>query len=195
MIIGIGHRKHAGKSEAAKVFEECGYVRMSLADPLYRIGGIMAGWDTDPATDDQKTAFKQGYWWRTGGWERGNLVPADWQGRRLLEYMGTDILRAAYPDIWIALLQREMEKAPAGSHFVVDDIRFPNEAAWVRDQGGVLININRPILGAVDRNAHESEWALADYDEWHYTVNNSRTLGDLRADITSIAVDIGEGGV
>jgi len=56
---------------------------------------------------------------------------------------------------------------------VVDDLRFPNEAKFVKEQGGVIIQILRPDLPeSLDGHASEKYWEEIDPD---YVVYNEGT--------------------
>jgi hypothetical protein len=59
--------------------------------------------------------------------------------RHLLQYVGTDYVRAVAPNYWV---DRAAE-AFVASNTLVPDVRFPNEAATVKKVGGMLIKILR----------------------------------------------------
>lgn len=59
-------------------------------------------------------------------------------------------------DLWIKAWQAAVDRLPAAVPIVVDDCRFPNEAAAVRANGGALIKIIRPGAGA-GAAGHSSE--------------------------------------
>ena len=59
---------------------------------------------------------------------------------------------------------------------IIDDIRFPNEASWVRHNRGLLVRldvVHNPLEG--EASTHESETALDDWTDWDgvYTLENS----------------------
>jgi RNA-splicing ligase RtcB len=73
-------------------------------------------------------------------------------GRRILELVGTQGYRAAYPDVWVDLA------LAGGGPAVFDDVRFPNEAEGIRKRGGVIVAVE--AIGApVRRTGHESDEA------------------------------------
>jgi hypothetical protein len=49
--------------------------------------------------------------------------------RHLAQYIGTDCIRAKYPNWWATLMVKNIMKAHDGGQnvFIIDDIRFPNE--------------------------------------------------------------------
>lgn len=96
----------------------------------------------------------------------------------LLQVLGTDVLRRLDPNIWIDILHAQIEEeAPRVA--IIPDIRFPNEAEWIKAHGGFVVKIARwtkhggPWV-APDRPAdHPSETALDDYpfDDFYNVVD------------------------
>lgn len=70
--------------------------------------------------------------------------------RRIMQILGTDVVRAAYNDMWINV------KMPEGD-VVVTDVRFPNEAQTVVDRGGKLVRIVNPRIESDDQHASEAD--------------------------------------
>jgi hypothetical protein len=76
--------------------------------------------------------------------------------RQAMQWLGTEWGRDLIgPDLWIRAWQHAVSLVPAGVPVVVDDCRFPNEAAAVLSAGGVLVRIERP--GAGTASIHSSE--------------------------------------
>ena len=73
-----------------------------------------------------------------------------WTGRRLLEFIGTDVMRNIYPDIWVSAVERRLWSlglGDSGSPVIpaaICDLRFENEAHMVRRLGGVVIRVSVP---------------------------------------------------
>lgn len=76
--------------------------------------------------------------------------------RPLLVTYGTDVRRKLNQDCWI-------EKITAGvntdlrlnNHVFITDVRFLNEAKWIKHNGGILININREGVGPANKDEQE----------------------------------------
>lgn len=75
----------------------------------------------------------------------------DCYARKLLQFIGTDVGRKRDPDIWVNY-HREHVK---GTSCIVDDVRFPNEAEYVLEDG-IIFYLKRPALKLLEDN-HESE--------------------------------------
>jgi hypothetical protein len=96
--------------------------------------------------------------------------------RQMAQTLGTEWGRALNEDFWLRLAGAYMTRAatqdsysrelceaqgipPANeaSFFVISDVRFANEAAWVRERGGIIWRIERPQAVPVRAHASESE--------------------------------------
>jgi len=131
--------------------------------------------------------------------------------RRKLQIAGTEQGRCLYgPDIWVTTLEnwirlrRLRDRNP--DVVLVTDCRFPNEAKWIEDNGGLLIRVHAPSRNevALKRESggcnttytaikeHLSETALDEYP-FKYTVNNEPefqlTVGHQIIEIVKIYVD------
>jgi hypothetical protein len=95
--------------------------------------------------------------------------------RELMQTLG-DWGRARHPDWWVNILaQRVRHLHQAGVYrVVVSDVRFANEAEWIRGQGGEIWMIERPGLQPVRQ--HVSECVQFRIDQ---VLRNDGTLADL----------------
>jgi hypothetical protein len=105
----------------------------------------------------------------------------DERGRRLLQDLGM-AARAYNPNFWIDEADRGIQIFPKLPR-VWTDVRFQNEADFVRGRGGIIIRIKRPEQISSDQ--HESE--LNQFDiRADYEVVNGGTIEDLHAKILEI---------
>ena len=114
--------------------------------------------------------------------------------RLLLQTIGTDIVRAINPDIWInslfryytmsdltlAKMRRKGFSPISGfldlPNWIITDVRFPNEAKAIKKKDGIIIRINRES----DYNSnHFSEVALDNYENFDYTIDNNNCIDCL----------------
>lgn len=123
--------------------------------------------------------------------------------RDFLQRLGTDALREGlHPNTWVNALMMDYKEQliniinDEGYQFeerypnwVITDCRFPNEAIAIKNQGGVIVRINRPGINAV--NAHPSEVAL---DHWHfdYVVENDEGIVELKHQVRDILKQVYE---
>jgi len=100
--------------------------------------------------------------------------------RAMLQICGTEAMRQGFrEDVWTKALERKILSQPLQS-FVVADVRFPNEAALIKQLGGLLVRVYRPQAPPCADPTHASETALDRYDGWDYTLINDSMLLDLR---------------
>ena len=88
--------------------------------------------------------------------------------RELMQWYATEFVRATNPDYWIVGMREYLRSLRGVSLVIIDDTRFPNEAAFIKDSGGVLVRIE-PYSGyTVDPGiaSHISETALDNRQEW-----------------------------
>lgn len=93
----------------------------------------------------------------------------DEKGRNLLIAIGM-LGRQIDPDVWI---KYAMEKIKTGEHVVIPDIRFKNEASWIKAHKGVLIRVVRPALEKLDMDEwrkSKSEIDLDCWEDWDYII-------------------------
>lgn len=115
-------------------------------------------------------------------WEEVFVTKPD-HVRTRLQLRGTEEGRMKYgEDIWVratdAYIRIAHEKWGI-DHFVITDVRFPNEVQYVKDQGGLVIRIEAPVRQLEAQQEltqkqimHASETALDDYDEWDIVYDN-----------------------
>ncbi len=114
------------------------------------------------------------------GWDSAKRNPHYMmEFRRLLQTMGTDIGRIFFgKTIWMDIARSKMVKPDV----VITDIRFPDEANWLRSMGGTLINVVRPGYGRINEHSSE-ELVFCDY-----MLGNDGTLDDLKIKVDSMVV-------
>lgn len=99
--------------------------------------------------------------------------------RDLLQKFGTNICRKLIdPDIWLKINKKRIEELTGD--IVICDLRFPNERQMVRDIGGTLIKVKRPII---NNDSHESENQIGDDSEYDIIINNDEDLAKLDSEV------------
>ena len=94
--------------------------------------------------------------------------------RKLLQLLGTECGRQIiHPNIWVNSLFADYKK---DSNWIITDVRFPNEAQAIKDKGGIMIRINRPLYRLDDQ--HPSETALDNYN-FDYVIENEGNIDEL----------------
>lgn len=150
-VIGIAGRAGAGKDTVANVLasELKGrlWYRYSFADPIKRATEFMFGWTRSQLEDRE---FKEAVCPKWG-----------FSPRKAMQLLGTEFGRACREDLWLHMASLELDevKKGTGGGLIISDVRFPNEAAWVRENG-LLIHIERPTGNETSEATHASEVPL-----------------------------------
>ena len=146
-IILISGKAEAGKTTAANIIKYylCGIGKRAAIVPYGQY-----------VKDTAKMIF---------GWDGQK----DENGRQLLQWWGTDVVRKKNENFWVntvmrlaAVLDGEID------YLIIDDCRFPNEIdLWKDEYGYLTLRIERPgYENALNDNQrkHPSETALDDYE-------------------------------
>lgn len=97
--------------------------------------------------------------------------------RLILQGHGTEYRRKLFgDDYWINRLEADLVSRPAGI-CVITDVRFPNEAQFVKDRGGIVVRIQRGET--LQPDTHPSEIALDDWD-FDFVLFNTGDLGEFQ---------------
>lgn len=168
-LIGIAGKARSGKDTLANTLEKRGYFRYRFADPMKKFAAKLLGCT---ASDIEAMDYGQ--------------PQAAFGGKTLREFLqllGTEFGRELiWEDIWLYQIQLEYDyllSCVDELHIVgvvVPDVRFENEAAWIRAQGGLVIHITRDGAGPV--NPHLSEDGI-DYLPGDIAAVNNGSLDDL----------------
>lgn len=167
-LIGLAGLAGAGKDTVRDMLEnEHDFTGLAFADPIRdMLGALLA--DNGFST---KWMFERPL----------KEQPIDGLGlsyRHLAQTLGTEWGRQQRPDFWLRIAQSRIERhrKTGARKFVVSDVRFVNEAEWIRAQGGEVWLIKRPGVAAV--RDHESERQVADIVA-DRVIKNYTTLEDL----------------
>ena len=115
------------------------------------------------------------------------FVRYDWTPRQFLIALG-EMMRYFDEDYWVNKVTRRIRANKKG-RYIIDDLRYLNEARRLTDMGAVLIRVNRYAKdNPFGKDLHiASEMALDNYEDFKYTVDefNNTTMHDLaqQADI------------
>lgn len=150
-IIGItGYARHGKDTIASVLVRELGYSRCALADRMKELLLVL-----DPYTDADYERLSDLV--DAGGWEHAKSFD---EVRRLLQFFGTQVGREGLgEDVWIGALAKATPGFYADRKVVIPDVRFTNEAAFIRRLGGQVWGVERPDFdnGLGVNGTHASE--------------------------------------
>lgn len=84
------------------------------------------------------------------------------------------------PDFWVKLADQQYQQSI--KPMVISDVRFENEANWIRQQGGVVFHVNRPVRTEIDNANHKSEAGLR-VEGFDFVINNNGSLDHLKRQV------------
>lgn len=169
VIVGLAGPARSGKDTVAEflVAETGGYI-YSLAAPLKAM--LHAGLGVDMSLP---------YWQEHKEEPIGALGKSP---RQLLQTLGTDWGREMVsPDIWLVMANVRLIRSGGG--MIIPDVRFENEAQWIRDRGGTIIHIRRKDAPEINPHVSETGVALALGETM---IHNNGTLQDLQNDVGEV---------
>jgi hypothetical protein len=209
MIVGISGFIGCGKSTVAQwLTNDYNFRKDSFATSLKDACAMMFDWPRDMIEGDTKESRE----WReqVDTWWAGKLGIPNFSPRLALQLVGTDSLRNHFNEgIWFLTLENRVRKNP-DQHVVISDVRFPNEIEFIKNQGGILLKVNRgpapvwyetalmankgnsiakKIMTDTYSQAHFSEWAWVG-SKYDYELNNDGTLEDLEMQVKDIVKDV-----
>lgn len=156
-LIGLGYRARAGKDTVGSILEQSfGYEPCSFADKLKQLCYSLS------ESHDSGDEFKE------------TVQLCGLTGRQLLIAVGKALREHVSPNVWIDALNLP-EALDYCGRIVITDVRFPNEAAKIKELGGILIEVRRPGL---PDDLDETETAGAAI-KWDHTIVNAGSLEEL----------------
>ena len=169
-VIGICGQAGTGKTTAAvAIAQSLPYWRYSFAGPLKDAVSGLFRIPREDLDDPIKKYVPQGRW--------RNLAP-----RKIMQLFGTECMRDVFfDDFWTRVAEDHLEHLAAATLtkrlcVVIDDVRFPNEIEWVKNNGGRIIYLFTPRTGEVQEGKlHSSE-----------RINIPRVLGANEATVCNV---------
>ena len=178
ILIGLCGAAGCGKGSAAyRLVNAHGFREMAFADPLYAAVAAITG--------------------KTADWLKDRVHkerPLHWCGgkspRELLQLLGTEFGREMiHTDIWVMRAMRAVREAESegAAGVVITDVRFDNEAAAIRAEGGFIVEVVRPGDGCLsDTTAKHASEAGISREHILASIGNYGTLDDLAASVDAV---------
>jgi hypothetical protein len=153
MIIGVAGRMGSGKDTVAKYLVDIyGYTRVAFADGVRaEAAAAIYGHRLPP---DLPREIAEGI---TGHVEEVYAKPTTRAMRAMLQWWGTEYRRLQDPNYWLKDLRATMLRTPGDPHFVVSDLRYENEAVFLREFGAVIWRVEGREVKNEGLDGHISE--------------------------------------
>lgn len=183
MIVGVMGRKQAGKDTAAAPLLRCGYQQVNFADPVRDMAlaiDPLVVWEAfSPAPVRLSLLVAK------RGWHVAKQAP---EVRGLLQRVGTEGGRQILGErVWVDEWERRVTRLAPNARVIATDVRFPNEAAAIRERGGVIVKIDNPRLADDDNHASEQSMTSIHPDA---VVVNDRDVVDLQAEFVHVVGEL-----
>lgn len=117
----------------------------------------------------------------------------DEEGRRILQYVGTDVIRAKDPNYWVSFVAGFLWMfEDEWDYVIIPDTRFPNEVSYMQEAGYDVthIRVTRPDFKSPlteEQQQHPSETAL-DNIEPNLWIENSGTIQELHKKVDEVVL-------
>jgi hypothetical protein len=172
-IIGLHGKRGSGKDTVAnylKTYYARNFRSLAFADPIRAMLTAAFGWGPEMFEYPLKDIVI----------ENLGLAPRDF-----MQPLGTEWGREMmYEDIWVDIgAQKAAPLLGAGFNVLFTDVRFENEAEWIRSTGGVVWHIDRD---SIVEDSHKSEAGIK-FIKGDVRINNNETLGWLYENVDVIA--------
>lgn len=166
LLIGLAGRARSGKDTVGqRLCETHGLWRLAFADPIKDMVAAMLNVDRATLDDYPKEM---------------DLPALNASLRKVYQTLGTEWGREfIHRDVWVRLVARQWDMARRNGGFsgaVITDVRMCNEASWIRQQGGVVIHVEREQREAVRTHISEMPLPVLNGD---YRLSNNGTLDEL----------------
>jgi hypothetical protein len=200
MIVGFLGFIGSGKGTAGDILKEIGFIKQSFAGPVKDTASVMFGWPRHLLEGDTEESrkFREEYdpfWSKKFGYQ---FTP-----RMALQTIGTEVGRDLFDaNIWISRLEKNIEE---NKNYVITDVRFKNEMNWIKNNNGILIEIQRDQnpdwydiaiaansgsmeseLLMYETGVHESEWRWISPSMIDERVQNIGSKDDLKQSLIKI---------
>ena len=152
----------AGKTTMAKFLDDNWSIILSFADPLYRYAEYLQP-ELSRKEDKGKTFEEFG----------GKTL------REFLIYFGQSG-REFYQNIWSEVMRKNIYKLKDTFNIIIDDLRFPNEYAMLREEGAKIVRITNPGREIIESG---TEAKLEGYKFDYELVNYKRSIEEYQAQL------------
>ncbi len=113
--------------------------------------------------------------------------------RPLLQFWGTEYRRKICgEDYWIKKVKLRLDKISTPALVIFTDVRFQNEAAYIKELEGFLVRVERPVpscLNTPDLHSSETE---QDKIECDWTLRNHQTIRYLEFEVKILTEQLKE---
>lgn len=142
IIIGLTGKAGSGKDTVASFLDKKNTDVFAFADPLKHACKILFNFTEEQLYDPYMKEQIDIRW---------NKSP-----REIFQWLGTDVIRKHIKeDFFIINMKNKIENSD--KNIIITDVRFDNEAEFIKSIGGIIVKINRPNSKTTDHCDHLTE--------------------------------------
>lgn len=176
-MIGFSGPQGSGKNTCGEILAQSyDYVQMAFADPvragLYAINPLV---ELDNGIVARLQTIVDQIGWDSAKRNSINI-------RGLMQRFGTEAGRDIHGyNCWVAIAER---RTKVNQNYVFTDVRFPNEADWIRSCGGIIVYVGRDDVPEQAKNHKSEDYSVqedADFIIW-----NNGTKAELAVTLAQI---------
>ena len=164
-IIGLGYKKRVGKSTSASYlartysFKEESFARSLKEGVGHGVFGL--------TEEEMETSLKE-------------IIHDKWQitPRHILQQAGENLRKTFGEHLWVQTVYNRMISTYNTFNYVISDVRYQNEAEWIKRSNGILVRIDRKHNIKSSDN-HQSEIDMDSWNAWDEIIDNNGSLEDL----------------
>ena len=161
-LIGITGKAGCGKDTVANMLRQRGYETYAFAKPL-KAALAAIGFPEPESRLDKEAKYPE----------------KDYSYRRLMQVFGTDFVRKVLGEqFWVELAEKNVDLAVPT---VITDVRFENEADFIRKNGGVVWHVIRESTLTGVAAQHPSEKGVVFIPLQDIAIDNRGSLIDLES--------------
>ena len=113
-------------------------------------------------------------WVDLQGWDATKEIP---EVRMLLQNLGVGARKIMGELVWVKLAIMRLD---SDKNYVVTDVRFTNEADWIKEvYGGHIWRVERPGVNPANDHVSESELNAWNFDELIYNAGSLEDLAEI----------------
>lgn len=169
LLIGLTGYAGSGKDTVRQILEgRAGFTGIAFADPVREMLGVLL---------DNCQVHRS---WMVDRDKKEQPMPKiDASYRKMAQTLGTDWgCNMVDPDLWVKVAAARIDilDKTARAGIVVSDVRYPNEAAMIKERGGHIWHILRPGVQPVREHSSEQHIRTIPYD---YVIDNQSSIQNL----------------
>lgn len=168
LLIGLTGAAGAGKDTAAEYLAETyGFVTLAFAAPIRDMAKALA-----------RHADLDSTWCNDRHLKEQPMPVLEHSYRELAQTLGTEWGRELIDGaMWIRIVDRKLDGALLSAPgVVITDLRFDNEAAWLKRRGGAIVRVSRESAKPVRQHVSEKGAATIECDHELYNHYDKPTL-------------------